>query len=276
MRFFRPFFHSSFSSEPLQFLLRTLDISSSSPTEVVACTARSLPAVHSLLHSSLVDHFKKLSTTFSKSASLVPLFLNGLPNPAGPGVPGKRTWFRDPPDMTWLPALGKFLPDSWCDDSNIADKAVKADDDAVPVHLWNKRIELVIPTTTNQRGFHTLALIWQRKYMYRPFRGYLASRHGPDWNSLLIAARQQTARVARAVIEPPPRKRARGGEEVTTTDPSKAEIPVIPVGVVPNTEVNTDVPVTDATRPTISRADLQLHLDADAGCQVMNRCFGGQ
>ena len=109
--------------------------------------------------------------------------------------------------------------------------------------------------------------------MYRPFRGYL---DGPDWNSLLIAVRQQTARVARAVIEPPPRKRARGGEEVTTTDPSKAEIAVIPMGVVPNTEVNSDVPVTDATRPTISRADLQLHLDADAGCQVMNRCFGGQ
>jgi hypothetical protein len=39
---------------------------------------------------------------------------------------------------------------------------------------------------------------------------------------------------------------------------------------------DTDVPVTDATRPKISRADLQLHLDADAGCQVMNRCFGGQ
>ena len=113
--------------------------------------------------------------------------------------------------MTWLPALGKFLPDSLCDDSNIADKAVKADDDAVPVHFWNKRIELVIPPATTQRGFHTLALIWQRRYMYRQFRRYLTTRHGTGWDSRLAAVRQQTARVARAIIKPPPRKRVRGG-----------------------------------------------------------------
>ena len=153
------FFPLKLLMEPLQFLLRSLDGPSPSAPVIVSRPLIPLAALQPPLDSSLVDHFGKLSATFSKSASLVPLFLNGIPNPAGPGVPGKRIWFCDPPGMTWLPALGKFLPDSWCDDSNIADKAVKADDDAVPVHFWNKRIELVLPLATNQRGFHVLALV---------------------------------------------------------------------------------------------------------------------
>ena len=115
--------------------------------------------------------------------------------------------------MTWLLALGKFLPDSWCDDSKIAGKAVKADEDPVPTHFWHKRIELVIPSATNHRGFHTLVLIWQRRYMYRQLRGFLARKHGKDWPARLALIRQQTARVAVAVIDPPPRTRARGGGE---------------------------------------------------------------
>jgi hypothetical protein len=49
-------------------------------------------------------------------------------------------WFQDPPNMTWLPALGKFLSDFWCDASQISDKIVKDDEDPVPDHLWNQRI----------------------------------------------------------------------------------------------------------------------------------------
>jgi hypothetical protein len=125
--------------------------------------------------------------------------------------PGKRIWLQDPPGLSWLPALEKFLPDSWCDDSKIADKAVKADDDVVPEHVWHKHIELAISSATNQRGFQLLALIWQRPYMYRQFLSFLTRVHGPNWKSRLSAIQRQTARVATLAIEPPPRKRARGG-----------------------------------------------------------------
>ena len=203
-------------TEPLQFLLWSLAGTQDAPTMVRTPSSRVIPTEKlAVLDRSLVAHFDKLSSSFTSNTSPVPLFLHGLPNPAGPGVPGKRIWFRDPPGMSWLPALGKFLPDSWCDDSNIADKAVKADDDSVPTHLWNQRIELVIPTATNQRGFHTLALIWQRKYMYRQFRGYLASRHGLDWESRLLSVRIKATQVARSVIKPPPRKRVRGGKKTS-------------------------------------------------------------
>jgi hypothetical protein len=170
--------------------------------------------------SAVAAHFAKMSAVPNLKAVLhlaqsqVPLFLNGLPNPAGPGVPGKRIWFRDPPGMTWLPELGKFLPDTWCDESLISDKAVKADADPVPEHLWTNRTTLVIPSATNSTGFQTLALLWQRKAMYKQLRRFLALRHGPEWPSVLANIRRRTAQAAIRAVGPPPRKRSRGG--VTT------------------------------------------------------------
>jgi hypothetical protein len=76
---------------------------------------------------------------------------------------------------TWLPSIGKFLPDSWCDENLISDKAAKADNSSVPIHLWDNRNQLVLPqlSDTSLQGFRKFALIWQRRYMYRQLRSYL-------------------------------------------------------------------------------------------------------
>jgi hypothetical protein len=103
------FFPLKLVTEPLQFLLNSL---ASQPMallpQLTPRLPQTAPAVSSPLESSLADHFSQLSAKFTKGTALVPLLLEGIPNPAGPGVPGERLWSRDPPDMTWLPGLGKF------------------------------------------------------------------------------------------------------------------------------------------------------------------------
>jgi hypothetical protein len=101
-------------------------------------------------------------------------------------------------------------------------------------------------------GFRKLALIWQRKYMYRQFRAFLRTKYGDDWLAHLLRVRRYSyALTAEAVPSlrkngsPPPRKWVRRG-------------------CVP----------TEGYLPT--RDNLMLHLDSDAGCQVLNRYFGGQ
>jgi hypothetical protein len=63
------------------------------------------------------------------------------------------------PGQTWLPTLGKFLPDTWLDETIISDKAAKADDALqVPEHLWDNRSTLVLPqlTKASLAGFRKL------------------------------------------------------------------------------------------------------------------------
>jgi hypothetical protein len=70
--------------------------------------------------------------------------------------------------QTWLPILGKFLPDAWSDVTLILDKSEKADKAPVPSHLWDNCCKLVpAPQLTDLAlaGFHLLVLIWQHKYM---------------------------------------------------------------------------------------------------------------
>jgi len=81
-------------TEPLQFLLHSLVPDSLPPLIPRLALA---PVMSPPLDRSVVEHFHKLSGTFTKGTALVPLFLDGLPNPTGPGVPGKRIWFCDPP-----------------------------------------------------------------------------------------------------------------------------------------------------------------------------------
>ena len=206
-------------SEPLQFVLEGLASTRLASTRRISAVKASRKDICDSTRDSDVS-VKAVAPQFAKLAaapnlrhasSLEPLLLSGIPNPAGPGVPGKRIWFRDPPRMTWLPELGKFLPDTWCDESLISAKAVKSDDDPVPEHLWTNRITLVIPSATNSKGFQLLALLWQRKYMYRQFRRYLDIRHGADWPQHLANIRRRTAQVAIQATKPPPRKRCRGG-----------------------------------------------------------------
>jgi hypothetical protein len=160
--------------------------------------------------------------------------------------------------MTWLQELGKFLPDSWCDESLIFDKVAKDDADPVPEHLWDNRVQLVIPSVCELKGFQTLALLWQWKYMYRQFRKWMSLCHGSDWNDRLEAIRRLTACAAHQAVATPPRKRSQGGSPHST--------PAAKPTFGPKEELC----------PLLSQLDLAIHLDADAGCQVLTRCFGGK
>jgi hypothetical protein len=256
-------------TEPLQHLLETL----ASGKQLKRTSKSSIPLKPRVtdgqeLAQDAKDSIKQVAAQLAKLAavpkirtrqSTIPLLLNGLPNPAGPGVPGKRIWFRDPPGMTWLPELGKFLPDTWVDESVISEKAVKGDTDPVPEHLWSNRIQLVIPTASQLKGFQTFALMWQRRAMYRQLRRYLGLRHGSDWDTRLDSYRFLASRLATRAAGPPPRKRSRGGfspQEHSLANPS--------------------VGPAEEERPLLAQVDIALHLDADAGCQVLNRYFGGE
>jgi hypothetical protein len=133
-------------TEPLQFVMESLVLKTPPPVLLLGpaflrglepTTPADSVSLQSPLFEDVSTHFVKLAALAKPSSPTVPLMLNGIPNPAGPGIPGKRIWFHDPPGMTWLPALGKFLPDSWCDETIISDKAAKSDEDPVPHHLWD-------------------------------------------------------------------------------------------------------------------------------------------
>ena len=100
---------------------------------------------------------------------------------------------RDGKLGTWFAALQAFLPHSaWLDDSLIAAKATKADDAEAPYSLWDGRIRGLFPWMTDGAlaGFRALGLRWWRRSLYRSFIGYLCSRFGSNWLSLLPQARQ--------------------------------------------------------------------------------------
>jgi hypothetical protein len=88
--------------------------------------------------------------------------------------------------------------------------------------------------------------------MYKQLRRFLAIKHGPEWASSLANIRQRTAQAVIRAVGPPLRKRKRGSPpQVVAPKVGPAEEP----------------------RPVFSQRDLALHLDADAGCQVLNGCF---
>jgi hypothetical protein len=119
---------------------------------------------------------------------------------------------------TWLPLIGKFLPDSWSDETLISDKAAKADAAPVPCHLWDKQSTLVFPqlTAAALAGFRSLAIVWQRRYMATQLRFYLKLKHGADWLPRLLRVRLASKVLATSALDsqepdPPPRKRVRQG-----------------------------------------------------------------
>jgi hypothetical protein len=162
-----------------------------------------------------------------------------------------------PSGKTWLPTIGKFVPSSWLDETVISDKASKSDDAQVPAHLWDNHITLVLPQIHKEAlaGFRSLALLWQRRYMYCQFRAYLRDKFGPAWLLRLLTVRRQAHAMALAAlfIAPPPPRGVRQGRGGFTPSISSALSPALP-----------------------ARLELLLHLDGDAGCQVMNRYFGGE
>jgi hypothetical protein len=201
-------------SKPLHFVLESL-VSTSPPPALLLGPAllRGLQPTtcDELTPSLLCDVSIKFSKLAADLKIAAPLLLNGIPNPVGQGIPGKQIWFHDPPGITWLPALVKFLPDSWCNKTLISDKAVKSDEEPVPHHLWDNRIQLVIPSATDLPGFQTLALLWQHKDMYKQLRRFLKIEHGNNWTVCLANTWRQTAQAALQVVGPLPRERSRGG-----------------------------------------------------------------
>jgi hypothetical protein len=130
----------------------------------------------------------------------------------GPSAPLSASWATDPcPGKIWLPSIGKFLPDSWSDETLISDKAAKADAAPVPCHLWDKRSTLVLPqlTAAALAGFRSFAIIWQRRYMVGQLQFYLELKHGADWLPRLLRVHAASKALVAAALasdeaDPPP------------------------------------------------------------------------
>jgi len=72
----------------------------------------------------------------------------------------------------FLPGLQRFLPQSWRKGaSEVEEKAAKADDAAVPLHLWDKRITCFWPGT--EAALIVLRKSFLRCHFRNVFRGYL-------------------------------------------------------------------------------------------------------
>jgi hypothetical protein len=107
--------------------------------------------------------------------------------------------------------IGKYLPHSWVDDSLITEKAGKADDAGVPIHLWDQRISLVLDVPL-------LVIETMRKWMFKRYcRGlmrslasFLCRCHGRDWAHQLTVLRNDHSRTRSGALAP--LTRLRGGE----------------------------------------------------------------
>jgi hypothetical protein len=110
-----------------------------------------------------------------------------------------------------LPLIGRFLPHSWVDVSLITEKAGKADDAGVPIHLWDQRISLVLEVPLS-------VIATMRKWLFKRYcRGlmrslalFLSRCHGSDWAQQLTVLRKEHSR--QQSVDIPPLKRLRGGE----------------------------------------------------------------
>jgi hypothetical protein len=122
-----------------------------------------------------------------------------LPTPVPPVMLLPSLGIIPPLHQTWLPLIQSFFFDSWFDKTLISDKAAKADEAPVPIHLWNNRSKMMFPQLTDRAlsGFQTLALIWQCKYMHHHFCTFLWRKYGPDWlPRLLLTVRAQAKAIA--------------------------------------------------------------------------------
>ena len=97
------------------------------------------------------------------------------------------------PIKTWIPALGKYLPHTWCANEAAAVCAVKHDDAPAPEWLWNNRITMGlgdIPGSVLTFMRTRLHARMQRK-LYFEFSSYMKSTHGAQWHLRLSQYRRQ-------------------------------------------------------------------------------------
>ena len=95
-------------------------------------------------------------------------------------------------DHHWLPDLGKWMPGSWAD-TEIADRAVKADGASIDFCPWNQRITLVLPRV-NSHLIQCLEKICHARWcrlLTKSFMSFLISRHGPQWAERLHSEKRQ-------------------------------------------------------------------------------------
>lgn len=98
---------------------------------------------------------------------------------------------QDEMDKTWVAALNKWLPHTWAGTSEKL-KSSKRDDALAPVHLWNNRIVLLIPSAESLVDLlRTLCLQRLRRRLLMEFIRYLRNEYGVEWCLLLNELRQQ-------------------------------------------------------------------------------------
>jgi len=88
----------------------------------------------------------------------------------------------------FLPSLQRVLPQDWRNVSEIAEKAAKADDATVPLHLWNKRITCFWPNS--EWALHVLRKFFLRLHFRNVFHGYceyLRQRYESTYSDFLVS-----------------------------------------------------------------------------------------
>ena len=92
---------------------------------------------------------------------------------------------------TWLPALCKWLSHEWIDSDLVTEKSVKSDSEGVPMHIWDLRISLVLPTSRHALEIirNRLLQVWRRR-LTRSFVSYLCTTYSTRWLELLSQARR--------------------------------------------------------------------------------------
>ena len=83
----------------------------------------------------------------------------------------------DPPDATWLEAVGKWMPGSWSD-AVISHKAVKSDAAPIDLKTWRRRIQLLFPCSDDTiEILERFAAHCWRRLLCRSFIKFVKSRH---------------------------------------------------------------------------------------------------
>ncbi len=135
----------------------------------------------------------------------IPCFARAAPQGVTPSATPTDQGITPPASLTWLPGLKCFLPSSWADDTFISSGAVKSDDAAVPLAIWDLRILLILPHMAPFLPlFRRCCLRRWRRNLWTDLRRYLVAEHGLSWGVDLIALR-------RGCGLPPVCKRIKGG-----------------------------------------------------------------
>lgn len=89
---------------------------------------------------------------------------------------------------SWIPSIGRWLPHSWITPDAVTPGAAKRDDADLPIHLWNRRLQLLYPLCSDQhldtlREFLLQKLV--RRNVFKSFSQYLHTTYGSKWAFIL-------------------------------------------------------------------------------------------